>query len=806
MVDTLAKWKDRVRSVVGPALGLAVLAAGPAMEAWAQPAPVPIEIEIRNTAAIDDDYIEWAPVPARIRLVPGATPAADRVVVLRNDPTGPVPPGRTVPLDGDVLFAAAVAPGQTATDPTLRLTLPGSGAWQPFFVAGRFRRPSSRDKDAVIEVRSGSESGALVHTHALMVRVRKDHRMLTAEERDRFLTALADLHFSRHEYEPFVTVHDEAAKGKLNAGTPDYWPDQSHRKAAFLAWHRVFLLQFERALQERFPDVALPYWRLSEPSHLFTQDFLGANASGHGEPVPALLAPSNPIVFWRIASEALLRFATDRADPHELSQFEAESQSLAFSDQYASFRAKVEGNPHNNGHNWVGPWMQNCMVSPRDPLFWVFHAEFDRLWAKWQWRYGRFGTSGAQLADYAPTGAYPTGAPGCDQPRPNNCIPLGHFLSDTMWPWDQSSGTGSDYGSTRPPFQHGRFPASDAGLWPAADASPTPADTIDYQGFAPHRLPMGFAYDDVPFGVAPPAAVAEMVLAAAEGDAPASVAALGRVLADREQPDEIRALALRHVAEEDVAASIERADAILAEPAEGGAELAVEAVELLATQMMFTNEGMDRHHEIMERLRDALDDPRRPVRVAAMARLAPLGDAEAVRLLVESLTRPEGGLFEPAEAIRTLSLVAEEERPGRSDRIALFRSRLDDADPEVRAAAVAALLDDEASQPRIVRMIGDPEQPREAREAALEALAMGVSGASAATVQVLADREIDPQVRGRAAAAVLFRLRGSQATPSERASLLAAIRRLSDDDLVALGAVGEALRAAGSTEAPGVRQ
>lgn len=742
---------------------LAVFAMPPAKAAAET---VRIEIQIRNTAALTDDYLTWAPAPARIRLVPGQVPLPDQLVVLTNDPPQPVPEGRQAPLDGDVLFAESVRPGQTATQETLKLILPGNGTWRSFVVAGKFGRPSTRDKDAVIEVHLGSAGGPLAGTHALMVRIRKDAWTLTPLERDRFLRAIAHLHFDRNAYLRFVNIHDEAAKGKLNRDTPQYWPDQSHGMAGFLPWHRAFLLEFERALEKDYPDVALPYWRLSERSNLFTREFMGANRIGGGEEiVPAEFTPSHPLEFWEIDGESLTRFAKDRTSPTELSRFSTESQSLGSSDSYAGFRRTVESNPHNNGHNWVGPWMQNCMISPKDPIFWVFHSEFDRLWAKWQWQYGRFGTAGAEPKDYAPVGSYDPNGAGCKDPKPG-CTPLGHWLRDTMWPWDGTSGPGVNFGATRPPQRYdGQFPASAVpGLWPAAPVSPRPADMIDYAGLAADRQDMGFAFDDVPFGAAPKTSP-RFETEAFQLPSAADLAPLGRVVADREQPDEIRALALRRIADVDEATTVDRALQILRDPHGGGGQLDAEAVGLLNVQMMFTDEGSRRHGEIHAALRGALTDPRRQVRTAALGSLASHHDAEAVRVLTESLAHPDGALFPAAEAIRALAVA------GIGDHAAVVRPYLDSPDADVRAAAVTALLGDAASQPRIVRAIADRSEPFAARDAAITALARGVPGAAQAAAALLADPGTDPRLRARAEAAVAFRLRASGLGEAERSIL-----------------------------------
>jgi hypothetical protein len=50
--------------------------------------------------------------------------------------------------------------------------------------------------------------------------------------------------------------------------------------------------------------------------------------------------------------------------------------------------------------------------SPNDPVFWLHHAQIDRLWARWEARHG---------AGY----------------RPEAEGPYGHNLDDPMWPYRQ---------------------------------------------------------------------------------------------------------------------------------------------------------------------------------------------------------------------------------------------------------------------------------------------------------------------------------------------------------------------------------
>lgn len=47
------------------------------------------------------------------------------------------------------------------------------------------------------------------------------------------------------------------------------------------------------------------------------------------------------------------------------------------------FRTSLEVPLHNLVHRWVNGTMVN-MTSPNDPVFWLHHANIDKLWGDWQ--------------------------------------------------------------------------------------------------------------------------------------------------------------------------------------------------------------------------------------------------------------------------------------------------------------------------------------------------------------------------------------------------------------------------------------
>ncbi|KAF4823479.1 Tyrosinase-like protein orsC [Colletotrichum tropicale] len=54
------------------------------------------------------------------------------------------------------------------------------------------------------------------------------------------------------------------------------------------------------------------------------------------------------------------------------------------SDDYAEMMNCLGNTPHSGGHLGVGGIMRDHARSPADPIFWLHHTNFDRLWWNWQ--------------------------------------------------------------------------------------------------------------------------------------------------------------------------------------------------------------------------------------------------------------------------------------------------------------------------------------------------------------------------------------------------------------------------------------
>jgi tyrosinase len=431
--------------------------------AAAQPA---VEIEINNTASVRDDYIAWSPAPARIRVSSANGATGTIAVVLSN--LNPA-------VGGQLRFAKYLDPwpaGTTATQDRVDLELPADGRWMPFVVAGQYMRPSTSDGDAVIVVRTAGTNGVILGRKELMVRVRKDANRLTAEERTRFLEALSRLN-AQGGYAVFQQIHSLVSRqGHSSTG---------HTAFAFLPWHRALLVAFERALQEIDPSVALPYWRFDQPApNVFSEDFMGAPVPGSMQP---RFAQTNKLSRWTIDGltgiERRPRFAPDAA-PNLQGEEATLNQPI-----FAQFRA-MEANPHSPAHVQAGGggWLGTPRIAVRDPLFFLLHANIDRLWALWEVENQHFDPASPDA--YTLQGSSPVGS----------CSVLGHYSLDTMWPWN---GAVQPADPCRPASAPGgAFPPIVPGVF-VPPQHPRPHDLIDFRMSAAGMSGAGFAYDSVPF-------------------------------------------------------------------------------------------------------------------------------------------------------------------------------------------------------------------------------------------------------------------------------------------------------------------
>jgi tyrosinase len=317
-----------------------------------------------------------------------------------------------------------------------------------------------------------------------MVRIRKNANDLTPAERDRFLTALVTLN-QQGNFVDFQNMHTADTSMEI------------HGRSCFLPWHRLYLLDLERKLQTIDPSVVLPYWKFDEPApNVFTRDFLGrADTTGIVQ-----FSSSNPLVNWRLS---VFGEGSGRISRTPVPNFDPASQPAPFvqNDEAATLNLgttpgtgqvtfenfeRVEGDPHGSAHVSFRGQVADIGRAPADPLFFLVHANVDRLWAKWQWLQDR--------ADPDDDRAYYKQGLGPNNPDPRRAGAdrIGNYLDDSLWPWCGL------VGDPRPRTAPGTyFPISP--FLSVPDRFPLIREAIDFQGQNDLAANLGFSYDDVPF-------------------------------------------------------------------------------------------------------------------------------------------------------------------------------------------------------------------------------------------------------------------------------------------------------------------
>lgn len=158
-------------------------------------------------------------------------------------------------------------------------------------------------------------------------------------------------------------------KANTNAADPrswSYWTNVHvnncpHEVPYFLAWHRGYMYYFERQLRTVSGDskLVLPYWDYYKSAQI-PAEFTNPNNS-------------NPLYVDRINTN-VQQALTMAPFASTVVRFQRGAEQ--------AFEPIFEDAPHNPVHNLIGNVMAD-MVSPIDPIFWLHHANVDRLWVAW---------------------------------------------------------------------------------------------------------------------------------------------------------------------------------------------------------------------------------------------------------------------------------------------------------------------------------------------------------------------------------------------------------------------------------------
>lgn len=183
------------------------------------------------------------------------------------------------------------------------------------------------------------------------------------------------------------------------------WRQCQHGSYFFFPWHRMYLYWFERILRWAAKDdsLALPYWDYSVPEHrilplAFRQPASNANPLYREERDPLINAGTPP---WSVLAplfDHLPAFANPRffhVDDLDTSFGGGKVAAPMHHAEDKQSTGLLEATPHGQVHVMIGgrqqqpdgtyrtEWMGDIDLAARDPIFWLHHANIDRLWDRW---------------------------------------------------------------------------------------------------------------------------------------------------------------------------------------------------------------------------------------------------------------------------------------------------------------------------------------------------------------------------------------------------------------------------------------
>ncbi|MCF8476858.1 MAG: tyrosinase family protein [Pseudolabrys sp.] len=156
-----------------------------------------------------------------------------------------------------------------------------------------------------------------------------------------------------------------------------------HHVPGYNPWHRAYMLSFENALRSvpGCENVTLPYWDITTPfpevlksapfdKYTLPQDIGGRFVRGYTTSRYSYSDIQSNLKAYDVTAD--LNRALSKADWEDFHGFWSG----------APYNTIIAA--HDGGHGSIGPTMADQSVAAFDPIFWFFHANWDRLWWEWQ--------------------------------------------------------------------------------------------------------------------------------------------------------------------------------------------------------------------------------------------------------------------------------------------------------------------------------------------------------------------------------------------------------------------------------------
>jgi tyrosinase len=169
----------------------------------------------------------------------------------------------------------------------------------------------------------------------------------------------------------------------------EFWKRCQHQTWFFLPWHRMYLAFFEQIVGDTVvelggpKDWALPFWDYSDATN--PEALTMPKAFTHPADVSNELwigGRDNTVLEQRYVSLEALKTVPFVGGDGRTAPVGFGGPETSFT-HFGNLNGKLEELPHNMVHGYIGGAMGDANTAALDPVFWLHHANIDRLWQVW---------------------------------------------------------------------------------------------------------------------------------------------------------------------------------------------------------------------------------------------------------------------------------------------------------------------------------------------------------------------------------------------------------------------------------------
>jgi hypothetical protein len=188
--------------------------------------------------------------------------------------------------------------------------------------------------------------------------------------------------------DPTGLSYQAAIHGMMMASMDPVLQQCQHGSYLFLAWHRMYLYYFERILRQASgdPTLALPYWNYEDPTQNALPDIFRLPANGTNSLYTTHRGPGINAATAKLRPgdvDDTVAMADPNFDSPTGSSASFGGQIVAGPMHVNKLHGELETQPHDAVHVRLGGWMGDTDTAAQDPIFWLHHANIDRLWKRW---------------------------------------------------------------------------------------------------------------------------------------------------------------------------------------------------------------------------------------------------------------------------------------------------------------------------------------------------------------------------------------------------------------------------------------